>query len=183
MKKKLQEPSFKIGDTVWYAKCDHTTVTKPCPVCFGNKEVTLILGNGESVILKCDYCGKGWESPRGVVDEPGYVIAPECVTIKEIHIIMTETGNKYEYQSGCHAYYSDRLFASKEDAIAKGIELKTDLDTEQTTKSEYLKKDVKKSFAWNAGYHMRAAKEHHQKAAYHERNARLCKEKIKETNE
>ncbi len=47
-------PKFKVGDTVWVAKCRYEPVQKLCPTCFGKKEVTLILGNGDSVILPCN---------------------------------------------------------------------------------------------------------------------------------
>jgi len=63
---------FKIGDVVYFASAGQRQVDIPCPVCFGKREVTLILGNGDSVELPCDYCGKGYDGPRGYVLEYEY---------------------------------------------------------------------------------------------------------------
>lgn len=170
---------YKVGDTVWNARCDRLPVSKPCPVCFGTLEATLTLGNGESISLDCDYCGKGFSRPTGTIQEYEYVVKPEPVTITTVNVEITSKGEKHEYRSGCYCYDSDRLFATRKKAEVKGIELKAALDEEQNTRVEYLKTQTKKSFAWNAGYHMREAKRHREQAEYHDGKARLCKLRAK----
>ncbi len=54
------------------------------------------------------------------------------------------------------------------------------MEEEQKTKAIYLKKEAKKSFAWNAGYHLREAKNHRKQAEYHDTKAIFCKAKGKE---
>jgi hypothetical protein len=48
------ETPFTIGQAMWMAIGDAEQVTKPCPVCNGDKAVTIILGTGEHVSVLCD---------------------------------------------------------------------------------------------------------------------------------
>lgn len=60
---------YKVGDWVWYATYESEEIKVPCPVCYGNKVVTVILGNGDEVAVECDYCGKGWQNALGYVTD------------------------------------------------------------------------------------------------------------------
>ena len=170
----------KVGDRVWVARCDWVPVTKPCPVCFGEKAVTLILGNGDHIQLDCDYCGRGYELPTGTVQEYEYVVAPECMTITNIEAQTNSEGTTYEYKSSYLCPQPDKIFLTKEEAEAKGLELKAELEKEQETRVEYIKKNFHKTFSWNAGYHRREAKRLRKTAEWHERKAQLCKARAKE---
>lgn len=63
------ETPFSIGQQMWMAVGDSEQVTKPCPVCNGEKAVTIILGTGEHVSVLCDACGLGFDGPRGFIQE------------------------------------------------------------------------------------------------------------------
>ena len=63
------ETPFVIGQQMWMAIGQSEQVTKPCPVCNGDKAVTIILGTGEHVTVMCDGCGLGFEGPRGFIQE------------------------------------------------------------------------------------------------------------------
>ena len=170
---------FKVGDTVWWARCRWEPVKIPCDTCFGKLEVTLILGNGDKVVLPCDACGKGYIGPRGYMDQYKYVIDPELVTITGMEVQINGEKEEVRYRSGSLCYDEKDLFASKDDAALAGVEKKRLLGIEQETKSENIKQDVHKTFSWNAAYHLREVKTAKERIAYHEKKARLCKERVK----
>lgn len=177
---------FKVGDKVWAAHFNHNEqVRVPCYICYGTLKVTLRLGNGEEVELPCDYCGKGnWGNPTGYEIEYKPVSEPEFVLISGMNITVNSKGEQAEYWNGadsCHRIYSeDKLFESREEAEAKSKELMEEWLNEQRTRAEYIKADVKKTFAWNAGYHLRYAKKLEKDIEDHREKAKLCKERSKE---
>lgn len=174
---------FKVGDNVWFASCRYDNKSVLCPTCFGKKQVTLILGNNGKVILPCQGCAPGFESPTGYIHEYDYVVDPEIVHITRVITETTGLDEKTEYRSGCSCYQEDRLFLTKEEAEVKALELKAELEKEQKSKADYIKKNKLKSYSWNAHYHMREAKSHRKQVEYHDKMAILCKEKSKEKGE
>ena len=174
-------PRFKVGDTVWFAKCNWESVQKICPICFGKKVVTLILGNEDHVILPCRGCAPGFESPKGYITEYEYVVGPEIVVISGMTVEMNYDKEVVSYRS-CHGLYNDKdLYVTEEEARVRANEKKAQLDIDQTTRAEYIKKDVQKGFSWNAHYHMGHAKKDRESALRHDEQAKLCKERIKES--
>lgn len=172
---------FNVGDVIWMATNGTMPVDKTCPVCFGKMTVTLILGNGDSVELLCDYCGKGWNGPRGYVTEYEYVAEAKPFFVAGVEVHISSEGEIYRYrESGGWSCDTDRLFATKEEALADSLRRKAEYDKEQETRAEYIKKDTNKSYSWNAGYHMREAKRHRRDAEYHEKKAVICKQRVKE---
>jgi hypothetical protein len=172
---------FKVGDRPWRAEVGNKQVAKPCPVCVGTKQVTLILGTGESCILPCEYCGKGYEGPRGEVQEYELFSGAVQVTVVEIRTSQTSLGEETEYIFGDHhVEKEDGLFSTREEAVAACAERCAKLDEEHRTRAEYIKKNQAKSYSWNAGYHLREAKQEEESAARHRERAILCKAKAKE---
>ena len=171
---------FKIGDSVWVARyLPGTPVKVPCSVCFEKRKVTLILGNDDRVELPCDYCGKGnLGVPTGHETEYQAMSKPELITITGVHTEATYEGEKVEYHQNCYVYHEDKVFATKEEALEKGEELKEAHIEEMKQRKDWLKKDVNKSFAWNAGYHLREAKRNEKDMEYHKKKAVLCKERV-----
>lgn len=174
---------FKIGDTVWAARFHNNyPVTVPCSVCAGTGKVTLILGNGDKVELACDYCGKrNYDIPTGYETEYQPMSEPKAITIDGIEIQVTSEGEKVEYLVGSgdchHIYHDENVFAEYQDALKRGEQLKQEwLDAEQK-RTDWMKANVKKSFAWNAGYHLREAKQLRRQIEYHEKRAKLCQAK------
>lgn len=174
---------FKIGDTVWYAKCQYEQVTKPCPTCFRKKEVTLILGNDEQVVLPCRGCAPGYSPPTGVISEYEYVVEPEEVRITGVEIKIDIDKESILYKSDNFLYHDEDLFLTKEEAAKRAEEKKVQLDKEQRTRAEHIKQNIHKDFSWNAYYHMRKAKECRAEALRHDEQAKLCKERAKVKNE
>ncbi len=166
---------FNIDDTVYLATCRNEEIKVPCPVCYGKLEVVLILGNDDKVTLSCDYCGKGYDGPKGYTREYKFIVAAKPVTITGVDSEKRADGEKIQYRSGCYVYAEDQLFIKEEDALEKAKEVKAANDEEQNTRAKYIKHNVNKSFSWNAGYHFRCAKREREQAEYHEKKAALCK--------
>ena len=171
---------YNVGDKIWFAHCGHREVTKTCPICFGKKEVTLILGNGDTVITQCDYCGKGWEFSTGYIKEYEYVAEPEQFSITHIRSECSSEGEKHKYHSYHYHFKDDVIFDTREEALIKCNEIVAQKEKDETTRAEYLKKNKYKSFSWNAGYHLREAKRNREEAERHEKLAKICKERSKE---
>jgi hypothetical protein len=174
---------YRVGDRVWMHHAETREVKLTCPVCAGNRIVTLILGSGESVELPCDYCGKGFEGPRGVVTEWEYSRGAEQLTIHEVRSIMTEKGEEVEYRLTDNRVGRDgEMFASRREAEVDCERVCTEIALAERTRAEYIKKDQARSYSWNAGYHMREAKRSEKQAEYHRSKFALCKAKCKESN-
>lgn len=62
----MNKPKFNLGDRVFHVQSSCLYGKKTlCVVCFGNRKVTVILGNGEHVDTECQHCAVGIESPSG----------------------------------------------------------------------------------------------------------------------
>lgn len=176
---------YKIGDVVWAAHFDPLEPIKiPCSVCNGDKKVTLILGNGDRIYLTCGYCGnRNMGIPTGYEEEYRSESKPKAVHIDAIEIEITEEGEKVTYKAGSNGvfylYPEDMVFSDYNEALKKGEELKEKDLHEQKARAAFLKADVTKSFAWNAGYHRKEAKRLKSQIAYHEEKASLCKAREK----
>jgi len=171
---------FNIGETAWLARCSRQPINKTCPTCYGKKEVTLILGNGDHVILPCMGCAPGFEQPRGYVEEYELSSEPEPFTITGIEIQDDGKEQKVTYRKGCYLADEERLFKTREEAMVKSAEMKAELEKEQKSKAFYIKHDKNKSYSWNAHYHIREAKRHRKDALYHDEMAKICKAKSRD---
>lgn len=177
-----KEVMIALGDSLWLASFErHAAKTIPCRVCFGKKAVTLILGNDDQVLLPCDYCGKGYNAPTGteVVYEQVCCSVPFVVGRIEEIATFESTEHRYTSTDGRRAE-EPRLFATKELADACARSLAEEYAIAEEARAEIIKHNVQKSFAWNAGYHMREAKDHERSAEYHRGRAVLCKVRSKE---
>jgi len=174
-------PKFKIGDSVWVAKCGLESVRKMCPTCFGKKEVTLILGNDDHVVLPCKGCAPGYDSPRGYISEYEYVTEPEMIVIDGMTIEIDHDKENVRYQTQHRIYDEKDIWATEGEAHVVANKKKAQLDKDQVTRAKHIKKDIQKSFSWNANYHMRHAKKDRESAEYHDKMAVICKARMKET--
>lgn len=137
---------YKIGDVVWAAFAERRDITETCPVCYGKKSVTLILGNEDSVILPCDYCGKGFGYPKGTVQEIRYVRGAEQRVITKVDVQIDGSGEKVQYQSEHYVLYPERIFNTEQEALDCCEKIAAAMNEEQKKSATYIKADVKKSF-------------------------------------
>jgi hypothetical protein len=169
----------KLGDSIWVPRTGLRQTLVLCPICYGKLAVTVILGNNDTVTTPCDYCGNGFEGPRGVV--PEYSEDPSCelLTITGIEAITTVCGETVEYHCGSSVVKEDMAFTDRESAMVKARELTAELLRDERTRAECIKKNKLQSYSWNAGYHLREAKDAEKRAAYHREKAALCKARSK----
>ena len=170
---------FSVGDVAWHASCRWEQIKIRCPTCFGKKEVTLILGNGDHIILPCGGCAPGYSDPSGYIHEYDYVVEPSPVTITGMNIEINGGVEKVQYRRGSHAFDDADMFSTEDEARASSEEKRKALVCEQQTRTEHMKNNVRKSFSWNAHYHMTEAKRHRKAATSHDEKAQLCKERGK----
>ncbi|MFA7176143.1 MAG: hypothetical protein WC114_02750 [Smithellaceae bacterium] len=169
---------FNVGDTVWLAKCRTEQVSVQCPVCFGTRQVTIILGDGTHVELACGYCGH--ERPSGVVREYKYLTDPECKIVESVYVEQKADGEsvRYGFYGGWNGDQHN-VFATKEEAQVACDAQAVKHEGDWRANQERIKADQNKTYAWNAGYHMREAKEHERQLEYHRNAAKVCKERAK----
>lgn len=170
---------FKIGDLVWVARCGMERVKKLCPTCAGKREVTLILGNDDHVILPCKGCVVGFDLPRGYITEYEYIAEPEKIIISRATIYLEHDGETVEYRCENRVFKEKEVFATEMEAQVEAQKIKAQLEEEQATRAKYIKKEVHKNFSWNASYHIRHAKKDRESAEYHDKMAVACKARSK----
>ena len=171
--------NVKIGDTIYVSKFGQTQVKIDCPVCFGKKIVTLILGNDAAVEMPCECCGRGCEPPCGYVKEWRMKKGVKTVVVSQIRTRQTASGNEVEYQADSYIYYAKDVFSTEEEALAESERRAEQYNIDQETKAEHIKGKPDKNYSWNAGYHMRQAKKAREQIEYHSKMAKICKARSK----
>ena len=173
----MNEKKYSVGDTIWHSRYGMNQVVKICPICFGKKEVTLILGNGDEVILECANCSQGYNNPTGTVTEYEFITEANQRTITAINLVITAGGEEREYKSGYETLNNDDIFDTEEEALTRSKHKVEEANKAQETKIEYLKKDKRRSFAWNASYWLRQIREAEKNIERWEKKAKLCEAK------
>jgi hypothetical protein len=137
-----------IGDKVWWATCENKTVEIDCPVCFGKKEVTLILGNGEQVKTDCDYCGRGFEPAKGYTQEYQMVSGVKEIEITGKEIKENAEGRHVEYRYQNYCLDNFNIFETKEMAENRVKELIKEYDADELSRIAYKKKSNQTLFLY-----------------------------------
>lgn len=184
----MDQEDFKVGDVVWVPRAGLSQETRPCRVCAGTKVVTLVLGTGEQVQLECGYCGHGFEAPTGIEKEYAFVGTVERYVIDRIVRAEGATDESRHPPLELHANVSEcswrplkpeQVYRTQEAAQAATYALVAQHEAEVEERMAWKERDTKKSYAWNAGYHLRCAKDAAEKLAYHSKKAVLLKAKAK----
>ena len=172
-------PKYKVGDFVYVARAGRKEFYKTCDVCFGKKQVVVTLGNDDRVTIPCSYCGAGFADPAGKIRDCEWGVEVKLEKITQVRVSQTDIEEKIEYQSESWCLHEENIFDTREEADARCIAIFEEHKREQETRSDLIKKDKMKSFAWNAGYHLRAVKDAQKQIEYHSRMAVLCKARAK----
>lgn len=175
--------TYKRGDQVWCAEVGSREEWIECPVCFGKRQVTIILGNNEHVITPCAFCASGYDAPRGVISEYKHEPKATSRVIESVRMESNEHGERYSYLTTDRYYYNDDcIFDTEAEALAySAIRAQ---QSEKETFENFLrrKKDGKtaRSYSWGVGYHRGEAKRLREQADRHDRACQVCKERSKE---
>jgi len=176
-----EEKRYSVGDIIWHSRYGMNPTVKTCPICDGKKEVTLILGNGDKVILECAYCQRGYNNPTGTVTVYEYIAVAEQRTITAINSVISAIGEEREYKCGYDTLGNDDIFDTEEEALARSRCKAEEASRNQETKIEYLKKDKYRSFSWNAGYWLRQIHEAEKNIERWKEKAKICEVRSKGT--
>jgi hypothetical protein len=170
---------LKIGDKIWFAFTGTERITEVCPVCFGKLSVTLILGNGEEVATPCDYCGKGFDGPLGVVNEWKYAAEARLITVTDVEIRADACGEvrEYSHKSPDAFYRLDwlRVFDTEAEAAVCAATLAEEAAMTEIKRRKSMKEHNQKSYSWHVGYHRNEAKRAKRDFEYHTARALVCK--------
>ena len=162
----MDKPSFQIGDTVYVVQgCRSMPVEKTCPVCFGKMRVTVILGNGKRENVLCEYCGKGYEGPRG------YVVDYELHSVVRQAIITgaSFTNHKWEFalDYGRTGTGESELYRDEESAEAARSKLMEKMKKEEAWMIENRLNYSKTDLTWRVGYHRKRIQDLEREAEHH----------------
>ena len=178
----MDKPPFQLGDTVYVVQgCRSVPVQKTCPVCFGKRCVTIILGNGELENVMCDYCGKGYEGPRG------YVVDYELHSAVRQAIITgaSFTNHKWEFalDYGRTGTGESELYRDEESAEAARSKLMEKMKKEEAWMTENRLNYSKTNLTWRVGYHRKRLRDLEREAEYHRKMLCVAVEKRKAMKE
>lgn len=171
---------LKIGDIAWWASVGQKQVNIPCPVCYGELKVTLILGNNECFETPCDFCGKGYSGPLGYVTEYQWIAEPKVIVIDGISSECGSDGCKVRYKTyDNYSIDAEELFETKGEAQAKCDERVAEHDAEEKARIARGKENDKKSYSWNVGYYRSQIKKAKRDIEYAEARLIPCQAKAK----
>lgn len=177
-----QNEIFQIGESVWYATTNRTSKHVPCPVCYGKKEVTVILGNGEEIITPCRYCDRAFAGPSGWVEgDWEWTAEARLGTITSMRSDIDEFGElSVVYYFSGNGHNHDSCSRTRDGALA--LSMKHCLEwqaKEDLEKSTYVKKYGYRDYSYNAGYHRREAERAYSNYLYHLDHAHHFEEKAR----
>jgi hypothetical protein len=159
---------FNIGDTVYWVESGiHYGKEVPCPMCFGKRFVTLILGDSTEQKIECGFCQHGIDRASGVAKtwEPQAIVCSGGITgISSRDGIRYEIGYRslFEYELYDNAVIAEKVRESKHEEV---------VEQAQKWFIESFKTCTKKQ-VWSAGYHRSSIKNSERTIAWH--RARLC---------
>jgi len=160
-----EDSYFNIGDTYYFPQYRPSQVTAPCPTCYGKLKVTVVLGNGESVLVDCETCGRGYEGPTGYVTDHSYAPVVTTFVIKHIHSMYEGEWVVVSWQ-GERATFTDlrRTYALAWEAAterAQAAEERNMLQSQSQSKSQ------RENLCWTIAYHEKCIKTIEKTLAWH----------------
>lgn len=165
-----------IGDIVYWveASCNYQKQI-PCPMCFGKKIVTIILGNDSQEQIECGFCIKGFERPSGYATtwEANAVIHSGTITG-----ISTKDGCRYEV--GYHNIFQHETYDTLEQAeLVRQVKLDEVIEQAKQWHLDNFKRAKQKQI-WSAGYHRNQIKDAERTIEWHRDRLGMIKAKAKE---
>lgn len=175
----MDTSNLKIGDEAWIAYSEPTEVKRTCPVCFGKREVTVVLGDESRVITPCDYCGKGYEGPRGWVADAEF--GPRAVKrrVTEVRSTETATGAEREFIFDGSSWVPEPadVFPDEASALARAAVKVAEAEETEDRRRRWRKDQALRTLSWTVGYHTREAKDAERRMLYHRARATVWRER------
>ena len=158
------EMPFEIGQQMWEALYPPTRVRVPCPVCFGQLAVTVVLGDGEHVGVPCEACGIGYDGPRGYIEEWRYEAAARPFVIAGVESMRRDDW-VVKNDDGWSINYAN-LFATEHEALASARAQVESLMERQCDTRRHKRQEVKRAL-WSVRYHREQIQDLNRKIAWH----------------
>ena len=158
---------FMLGTTYWMPTLNPTQVIVTCPVCYGNRTVTVTLGNGEHVAVECDGCGLGHESPQGTVREYTYEPGVKSFTVKAVTSMHGESW-WLRAEEGHDSEWSN-LYATEDKAWKVSRERMADALADNARRSATSNRKMLSRLAWTVRYHEQCIADMERKIEWHRR--------------
>ena len=158
------ELPFQIGDIYWLPGFHPEQVEVPCPVCAGQKRVTLILGSGEELQVACECCSAGFLAPRGVIAE--WQHEPRATKFEVAGVRSLHAGRwEVESATGGVCWFSD-LCATQADALRVATTQVARQHEENMRRRQRNRREVNR-VSWSVNYHRKQIAELERSIAWH----------------
>ena len=161
----MLDAPFKIGDVYWREAGTSAQKTIECPMCSGNKYVTVILGNGEKYDVECEACGLGYRGPQGTITE--YGVTPRAEPFKIEKVVGWRNDRWSVGDTIGYTTYFDNLYATEAEALAASK--KRAVNLEDSNMASRRKKKYGNVSSWSIQYHKRQIIDFEKQIAWHQR--------------
>ena len=164
-KGEIVDTPFEFGKTYWLPVTSPTPVTMPCQACYGNRAVTVILGNGEQVSVACEACGKGFSGPMGTEQSFTYEPSAKPFTVSEV-TWMSGSEWTLKSQEG-HLASFDRLVTTPGEALELSkVRIQECVEANMKRSAANSRHSIENS-AWSVRYHEKCIKDAEKSIAWH----------------
>lgn len=163
----------QIGDKVYWVE-SHTHYGKsiPCPMCFGKRFVTIILGDDSRTDSLCVMCSHGLECATGLA-KTWEAVAVICSG----EITGISTRDELKYEVGYKTISAVEVFDSEAAAIPVREEKQKETEERRDAWFKDSFVNCKKSQLWSAGYHRDCIKSAERTIQWHETRLNIIKER------
>jgi hypothetical protein len=172
---KTKMPPFNIGQTVYIAWASaHHSQSGTCPVCFGQRSVTLILGDGERVQTPCRYCDHG---VLGSTGEVSAYCAASGINERTVTGVQLAHDGAWEIQTdGRYSSSEANTFGTRASAEVRRQILFEEAEEDATKSYESRFRTHRGDHAWTIGYHRNQIKDLERQLEWHRDKVRTIKD-------
>ena len=141
-----------------------------CTDCFGQRALTVILGDGSQVSIACQGCDHGSLGSTGQMRVHGYEAHVQSGVITAIEV----AGERLRYSM--NGWRTDDVFATTEEAQARVDEMRAAHEAEEAAKPAQKVKPSR-NWAWHVTYHRGEIKRQERSIEYHKAALAVAKQK------
>ena len=155
---------FEIGETYWAPIGSPEKMTIPCPVCFGQLAVTVVLGDGERVGVPCEACGKGFDGPQGTIEVWEHTPSARRFVIDRVKSMWDDRWT-VESEDGQTRDFSE-LHETEAEAFAVAVE-HVRMQHERNMRTYQRRRRDVANATWSIRYHREQIKDLERQIAWH----------------
>jgi rubredoxin len=169
----MEEPKYKIGEVVYAARFTMVEEWITCPDCGGTKTLKFIMFDGTEHLIDCSGCSLGYDPPTGTICI--HTRSPKVDPVQINNIQADGDGFKYNWTP------EDQLFANRERAFAKAVEIAAEEDLKDSDRINNKEKPAR-TWSWHVHYYRKQIRDAKKRIEFAEArlNVALNKSKAKE---